>query len=60
MNPEAIGFVLPIKLFISGRIINAKDNIPDELILTIVIRDLPLLRKQLEGFSEEEKFNLNI
>ena len=54
MNPEAIGFVLPVKLFISGRIINAKDNIPDELILTIVIRDLPLLRKQLEGFSKEE------
>jgi uncharacterized protein with HEPN domain len=30
-----------------NRIIHAYDNISDELIWTIVVRDLPLLKKQL-------------
>jgi uncharacterized protein with HEPN domain len=35
-----------------NRIIHAYDNISDELIWTIVVRDLPLLKKQLEELSK--------
>jgi uncharacterized protein with HEPN domain len=35
-----------------NRIIHAYDNISDELIWTIVVRDLPLLKKQLEKLSK--------
>lgn len=37
-----------------NRIIYAYDNISDELIWTIVVRDLPLLKKQLEELSKED------
>ncbi|KAB7732792.1 DUF86 domain-containing protein [Rudanella paleaurantiibacter] len=34
-----------------NRIIHAYDNISDEIIWTIVIRDLPLLKKQIEDLN---------
>ena len=37
-----------------NRIVHAYDNISDELIWTIVVRDLPLLKKQLEELSQED------
>ena len=37
-----------------NRIVYAYDNISDELIWTIVVRDLPLLKKQLEELSQED------
>ena len=37
-----------------NRIVHAYVNISDELIWTIVVRDLPLLKKQLEELSQED------
>lgn len=37
-----------------NRIIHSYDNISDEVIWTIIIRELPLLKKQVEGFITEK------
>lgn len=36
-----------------NRIIHSYDNISDEVIWTIVVRELPLLKKQIEDLTEE-------
>jgi uncharacterized protein with HEPN domain len=36
-----------------NRIIHSYDNISDDVIWTIVVRELPLLRKQIDGLTQE-------